>query len=97
MTSPPKSHSITVTVSYESKLSPRASPDSRGGDNTRATLGGLVYRWKEHPWQLAPFLPENFHFYVIGQNCVTDSFFNQSPARTMDLVGLIVTFRDVSP
>lgn len=45
------SYQVAATVSYESKLSPRASPDSRGGDNTRATL------WKGASLETNPLLP----------------------------------------
>ena len=36
MTESQKSHSITVTISYGSKISPKANPDFREGDNARA-------------------------------------------------------------
>lgn len=65
-TEPQKSYGIAVTVSYESKFSPRASPDSRGRENTRAwILASLVYWWRGRLWKLAtidPFLPANFSF-----------------------------------
>lgn len=49
MTESQKSHSITVTISYGSKISPKANPDFREGDNARAwTLGSLVswQKWR---------------------------------------------------
>lgn len=66
---PLKSHSITVAVSYQSKLSPRASPGSRKEDNIRAInqtfqtgRSGLLVR--EASLETSPLPPQKTSAYM---------------------------------
>ena len=101
MTKPQKSHCITVTVSVNQNSILGPAQVQGVGETTQRHeywevwfIGGCGGGWGSL-WKLAPFLLANF-LYVIGQNCVTAPFLNQSLLGKMGLVRGAITPQDGS-